>query len=278
MVQKAIILASGAAVRIGGVSARRTRAMLPIVGKPFAARIMERIRAAGIHEFVVLLGKMDGVLATYLNESWYPDAKLEFVMHTGTVASANALLSAASSVHEPCFVTTVEQILSVSDYKQVITTAQTDDRICFLYHADEPIPAGVITPLLLEKIAIQTTTHGASLPLERFIDTESLTRLEAQQVQLLNTPRDLLAINQHYLDDGIGSYILTELDASVTVTPPVRIDPGVRVGIGAAIGPYTYLETGARVGAGAIVRNSVVLNRGVVPENQKCDNLVVTKG
>ena len=86
------------------------------------------------------------------------------------------------------------------------------------------------------------------------------------------------SINRHFLDDGIGSYILCELDASVTINPPVRIDPGVRVGHNAVVGPYVYLESGARVGEGATVRNSVVLRRGVVPNNQVCEHLVVTKG
>jgi NDP-sugar pyrophosphorylase family protein len=92
----------------------------------------------------------------------------------------------------------------------------------------------------------------------------------------LSHDADLLIINKSYLEEERDSHILSELDSSVNVIPPIRIDPGVRVGNNARIGPYVYLESGCKVGVGAALSNTVVLHDGVIGDQEICENQIVT--
>lgn len=311
MIEQAVILAAGLPWQVGNITEGRTRAMLPILGKPFAARIMEALRRLGVNNFTVVLGPRDDLLATYLTESWYPDAEIHFAMHTGPEGTANALLSAREYFNGAMIVVAVEHLLTIRHYERVINTfisRETEPAIAISYgmHTekhratlsgsqiaaitkteDESLPSVLSTAVLpagyVGALSASDVTERSAVSLAQRFQQEvavgtQMNGVVVDDVQTLMTAQDLLSINRYFLDDGIGSYILCELDASVTVYPPVRIDPHVRVGNGAVVGPYVYLESGARVGAGATVRSSVVLRRGTVPENQLCEHLVVSKG
>lgn len=81
-------------------------------------------------------------------------------------------------------------------------------------------------------------------------------------------PADLLALNLHYLDRGIGAEVQVSLPLDATLTPPLRVEAGVTVagGAGCAIGPRVYLEAGCRVGRGAVLRDAMVLRGSTVPD------------
>ncbi|MCZ7544916.1 MAG: NDP-sugar synthase [Anaerolineae bacterium] len=93
----------------------------------------------------------------------------------------------------------------------------------------------------------------------------------------LTQDQDLLWINRCLLDEGRDAHILSELPGSVTIRPPVRVDPRVSVGQEAHIGPNTYLEAGCTVGQGAHVSNSVVLAGGVVPAGAVVNGQIVAR-
>jgi NDP-sugar pyrophosphorylase family protein len=94
----------------------------------------------------------------------------------------------------------------------------------------------------------------------------------------VDTDRDLLALNHYLLDENLDAHILSELPASVQVTPPVRIDPQVSVGQGAHIGPYVYLESGCSIGTRAKVVNSIVMqNAAVRPDESVTDTILATR-
>jgi glucose-1-phosphate thymidylyltransferase len=80
---------------------------------------------------------------------------------------------------------------------------------------------------------------------------------------------DLLAINRHFLRSNAAcATVDSGLQENVTLTPPVRIEAGTRVGPGCEIGPEVYLEAGCDLGAGAVVQRAVVLRGGSVEANQ----------
>ena len=122
MIEQAIILAAGVPSQVGTIAEGRPRAMLPILGKPFAVRIMEVIRRMGINQFTVVLGSKEGLLATYLSESWYPDAEVHFAMHKGGEGTASALLSAREYVDGGVLVAAVEHLLPAHHYERLVNT------------------------------------------------------------------------------------------------------------------------------------------------------------
>src|SRR5262249_15623037 len=74
----------------------RPKAMLPVLGKPLVIRLMDRMHDAGIHHFIVVVGEDDGSLASYLGNSWVPDAKISIVLQTAQRGPAQVLASASS--------------------------------------------------------------------------------------------------------------------------------------------------------------------------------------
>jgi NDP-sugar pyrophosphorylase family protein len=99
---------------------------------------------------------------------------------------------------------------------------------------------------------------------------------ETAWILRVESDNNLLTLNRKLLEESADTHILSELPYSVKIVAPVRIDPQVTVGEGATIGPNVYLERGASIGYGATVANAVVLGRGVVPPNERVENVIVT--
>ena len=103
MIEQAVILAAGRGVRLGALTKDRPKAMLPVLGKPIIARIMDRMREAGVKRFVVVVGAEGGAVAAYLNKSWHPDCELRFALQPVPLGTADALSRAAPHLREAPF-------------------------------------------------------------------------------------------------------------------------------------------------------------------------------
>jgi NDP-sugar pyrophosphorylase family protein len=65
---QAVVLAAGRGTRLGHLTTRRSKAMLPVAGQPLVGRVMERLWAAGLRRFVVVGGVDDRELADFARE------------------------------------------------------------------------------------------------------------------------------------------------------------------------------------------------------------------
>jgi len=65
---QAVVLAAGRGTRLGPLTTWRSKAMLPVAGRPLVGRVMERLWAAGLRRFVVVGGEDDRELAAYSGE------------------------------------------------------------------------------------------------------------------------------------------------------------------------------------------------------------------
>lgn len=132
------------------------------------------------------------------------------------------------------------------------------------------IPLYAFRPRVLDYLDVPVSPRGEQelqSAIQALIDAGGDVRgLFAPGRMTVTRPDDLLALNLHYLDQGCAAEMGTSLPPDVTLTPPLRIEAGVKVGAGCAIGPRAYLETGCRVGEGAVLRDAVVLRGGIVPD------------
>jgi len=87
---------------------------------------------------------------------------------------------------------------------------------------------------------------------------------------------DLITLNRHLLDEKIDANILSEIPYTVTIHQPVRVDPGVSIGQGAVIGPYTYLESGCSVGHNTSIVNSIVMSKATVPPKAEVRRMIIS--
>lgn len=107
-------------------------------------------------------------------------------------------------------------------------------------------------------------------------DTELIVKMiETSWVLNIETDQDLLTLNKQLLDETNDNHILSELSTTVRIIPPVRIDPRVSVGQDAVIGPNVYLEQGSSIGTKAVVKNSIIVDQGIVSAGSQVNNTII---
>ena len=92
---QAVILAAGKGSRLNPITLNRTKAMVPILGKPIVERVMETLVQNGIHQFILVISREDGEVGTYFREHTKLDVDIKFVVQTKRLGMANALSQAA---------------------------------------------------------------------------------------------------------------------------------------------------------------------------------------
>lgn len=316
MIQQAVILAAGRGTRLGLLTKDRPKSMLPVLGKPMMARVMDRLREAGIRRFVVVIGDQEGAIAAYLTSSWHPDTEIKFVVQAIPTGMVDALRLAAAHIDGPFLVTAADNLTSVEHIQrliqhfdevpgQMVTLSlipATPDQIgagCgVIVEGDRVLaieekladPRAVYAPIMLYAFDAQMLSYlarvGVSAQGEREITSAIQIGLsDGQQVGYVSTDwwlhlateTDLLTINRHFLQEGRDNHILSEIPGSVHIIPPVRIDPKVSVGQAAHIGPNVYLEAGATIGERAILQDTIVLMGATVPANEECSGEIIDR-
>ncbi|NLX11398.1 MAG: NTP transferase domain-containing protein [Chloroflexi bacterium] len=316
MIQQAVILAAGRGTRLGTLTKDRPKSMLPVLGRPIIARVMDRLHEAGIKRFVVVVGQEEGGAASYLSGSWHPNAEVQFAIQAIPTGTVDALLMAAPYLTGPFLLTAVDNITSAQHVHNLIAcfdrhpdqlaalsllTATPDQirRSSDVVIEDSRIvdieekpaePRGQWASIMLYAFSLRLLDYLPHVPVSPRGERELVSAIragirEGRRVGYavadwrlhLTHELDLLAINRHYLQEGRDAHILSEIPASVQLIPPVRIDPKVSVGQDARIGPNVYLESGATVGPGAVLRDSVVLGNGVIPAHDTCQGAIVAR-
>jgi bifunctional UDP-N-acetylglucosamine pyrophosphorylase/glucosamine-1-phosphate N-acetyltransferase len=316
VIQQAVILAAGRGTRLGPLTKDRSKAMLPVLGKPIVVRVMDRLREAGIKNFVVVLGEHEGGVAGYLSSSWYPDTKVKYALQINPTGTVDALQLASPHITGAFILASVDNITSLDHVKGLIScfdqnpdtlaavsliTANGDeirrscgvtlegDRITAIEEKPEQ-PNGSLASFMLYAFSKDMLPYlprvKASVRGEReLVGAIQLGVEEGRRVSYviadwrlhLIRDWDLLAINKRLLQEGRDTHILSEIPGSVHITAPVRIDPKVSVGQNVRIGPNVYLESGSTVGQGAVLQDTVVLNGGIVPAGQQVSGQIVDR-
>ena len=315
MIDQAVVMATGRAMRLGPLTKDRPRAMLPVLGKPMVARIMDRLREAGVKRFIVVVGEQEGAVVTYLNASWVPDAKRSFVLQTESRGMAHALSLAAPMIDGPFLLASVDHLTPATHVSQLIKrfddfrgdvvlstiAANNDDSGSHgaIVKADgqqvTSITDGTLTPrtqaafmlyacgprllnYLNEKPATQHPDPEMIDPMQTLIqDGGRVAYVTAEWRLSLINDLDLLTINKRFLREGRDTHILSELPGSVHILPPVRIDPRVSIGLNAKIGPNVYLESGASIGHDAVIWDSMVLRDATVQPDEVLHGQIVAR-
>jgi NDP-sugar pyrophosphorylase family protein len=316
VIQQAVILATGRGTRLGLLTKDRPKSMLPVLGKPMMARVMDRLREAGVRRFVVVIGEQEGAIAAYLTSSWHPDTETKFAIQAIPTGTVDALRLAAAHIDGPFLVTSVDNLTSSEHVERLMSTFNLSPgqvaTLSLLPATPEQIrdSSGVVVDgehiIAIEEKPAEPHGTYAAIMLYAF-DPDILNYLSnvqvsargereiASAIQLalsdnrrvgyavtdwrlhLTRELDLLAINRHFLQEGRDNHILSEIPASVRIMPPVRIDPKVSVGQAARIGPDVYLESGATIGEGAVLQDSIVLAGAIVPAAEECIGEIIDR-
>ena len=99
---QAVILAAGRGKRLHPLTLTRSKAMLPVWGKPMLARVLDSLTHRDLGEFIIVTSPQDTEIRRYFLEHSRPGVSLEWVVQPEPLGMAQALSLAAPSL-SGCF-------------------------------------------------------------------------------------------------------------------------------------------------------------------------------
>jgi NDP-sugar pyrophosphorylase family protein len=315
VINRAVVVAVGNAAHHSKLTYNRPRAMLPALGKPLVARVMDRLLRGGVEQYIVIVGENEGGVAAYLDAHWAANASVEFVIQSSKRTLTQALSEIAGKQDAPFMLT------SYSSFAHL----HFADRLCrrFMSNPDVPLLLSGAGASLSHSPIMRYTMLGEGQevrdisdhqsdqalilsdfavcgePFIRYLIDLSATDEGLQYTDLaaiytgyvraggsaaivptswtlqIESDIDLLTLHRHLLDEEQDAHILSEIPPTAHIIPPVRIDPLVSVGQNARIGPYVYLESGCSIGEGAVVENALILNKVMVGAQETVRDAVI---
>ncbi len=109
---QAVILAAGHGSRLQPITLTRSKAMVPILGKPIVERVMEDFFANGIDDFILVVSTRDRHITRYFRHESKLEADVRFVYQPERLGMANALQCAAQLITDDFFLSACDNLIS----------------------------------------------------------------------------------------------------------------------------------------------------------------------
>lgn len=239
---QAVILAAGKGSRLNPITLNRTKAMVPILGKPIVERVMEGLVQNGIHDFILVVSREDGEVGRYFQEQSALEVNLQFVVQPERLGMANALSLAAPYIHGTFIMSACDNLTPAKHVAELLQTHhdQSANATLSLMEIDLALAGrtgiiewhdGQIRRIVEKPAPGEAPSNIASLPLYVFspkvlaylpevkpsprgeyelqdaiqmlIDRDSrVTGVLTPSRLQLTNAGDLLALNRHYLTTG----------------------------------------------------------------------------
>jgi len=121
-----VILAAGKGSRLHPITTKRSKAMLPILGKPIVERVLESIHESGVRDFILVVSREDEEITRYFEEESQLDADIRFVIQEKRLGMANALACAVPFIHEDFVLSSCDNLVASKHVGDLIRAWHTD--------------------------------------------------------------------------------------------------------------------------------------------------------
>jgi NDP-sugar pyrophosphorylase family protein len=300
---QAVILAAGKGSRLNPITLRRTKAMVPILGKPIVERVMETLVQNGIHEIIMVISREDGEVGSYFKTRSKLKADLHFVVQTERLGMANALSLAAPHLHDDFVVSACDNLVPPEHVAKLLATFRQEQAgaILSLMKIDPTLASrtgivdiqnGQIKRIVEKPAPGEAPSDIASLPLyvfsRRLLDflpevkpslrgeyelQDAIQMLidRAGPVSGVLTPSrlqltnaaDLLALNRHYLTTGGDAPQL----APQSVGQHTHLITPLRIEEGTTIGPDCVIGPRVYIEQNCQIGADVLIRDAVILRN-----------
>ena len=312
---QAVILAAGKGTRLRPVTAKRSKAMVPILGRPLAERALMPFVEHGISDIVFVISDDDAEIERHFTESTELDIDAQFVIQNERLGMAHALGLAAPLLSGKFVVSACDSLVSSSHVRQLLDAADGADVVLSLLDVDPELVSrsaaveldGDRVRRIVEKPTLdEAPSHTVSLShyifgpwlmdllpqveasargeyeiqdaIQALIDAGGrVVGVRAAERRQVSTPEDLLGLTRDLLssESDREGNRPEMVGRDTRFIEPVHIENGTQIGDGCEVGPEVFLESGCRIGDGAVVRRSIVLRRGRVEDGAKIEDQVV---
>jgi NDP-sugar pyrophosphorylase family protein len=121
-----VILAAGKGSRLHPITTKRSKAMLPILGKPIVERVLESIYEGGVRDFILVVSQGDKEIVQYFQEECRLDLNVRFVIQEERLGMANALACAAPFIHEDFVLSSCDNLVASRQMGDLIAAWRAD--------------------------------------------------------------------------------------------------------------------------------------------------------
>lgn len=310
-----VILAAGLGTRLRPVTDKRSKAMVPVLGKPLVERAMAPLIECGVDDFILVVGPDDDSIRAHFSETGNRGLRVRFAVQDSRLGMAHALALAAPLIEGPFLLSACDSIVERSHVEGLLAAAEGTDgvlglldvepellsrsavvelqgrRVTRIVEKPDPgrapsrtvsLPHYVFSPRILPLVAQVEPSPRGEYELQNAIQAlieegGLIVGVHAERRLQVSTPNDLLVLTLKLLDDRTesGAAAANRVGPETALCEPVSIDVGAVVGRGCEIGPGVFLESGCRVGDGAVVRRSIVLSGGRVAPGELVEDRVV---
>ena len=116
----ALVLTAGLATRLRPLSLVRAKAAIPVAGRPLAALIIERLKAAGVSEVVLNLHHLPHTITNRLGDGQQLGVRLRYSWEGVVLGSAGGPKRAAPLMDSPTFLVVNGDTLASVDLEQLV--------------------------------------------------------------------------------------------------------------------------------------------------------------
>jgi len=301
----AVVLAAGRGKRLRPLTDDRSKAMLPIAGRPMLERVMEMLERAGVSEFIVVVHPDDcDLIALLTNDRWQNRVALAYQAQREGMAAALACavpLIADAGVDE-FVLASCDNIYPEGHAEALILhrrKAGLDAALTFLRVRPEQIPTlavvaiknGLVTQIV-EKPQPEDAPSDLGVPSLYVLSTNALDYLP--QVPLSSRgEREFPDVLRLMIQDGRRVSGVT-IDERMTLTRPddlltlnrhmLRIDPAAAgvpgdLSIDTVVYSPVRIEAGVTLGKGCKIGPDVSIETGATVGDGCCvRNAVILRG
>lgn len=267
-----VILAAGKGSRLHPITLKRSKAMLPILGRPMVERVMETMQANGIRDFVLVVSADDKDIVQHFSEACSLDVRVRFVVQKERLGMADALRQAAPYVESDFVLSACDNLTSAEHVRELLESHRAHPDVGGILSvmpiAEEEIgrtgivalDGGRVTRIVEKPSRAEAPSNIASLPLYVF-SPRILDFLPGVQ---------LSARGEYELQDAIQAMIEQDggvypvfIEKRLTVTGPADLLAINRHYLVAGqdkpqlapftVGPNTHLITPLRIEEGTII-------------------------
>jgi NDP-sugar pyrophosphorylase family protein len=301
---QAVILAAGRGKRLHPITLNRSKAMLPILGKPMVARIMDTIASCGILEFIVVIAPGDQQLVNYFQENPQPGKEIHFVEQPEPKGMAHALRYTESYITGDFLLSACDSLISPNDFGSMISTWRTEPQpsAILVLMPVKPEQAsqtaivilkdGWITQIIEKPTPHQVLSNIASLPIYLFnrqifhhlsqIQPSARGELELQDgirsvINHQGKVRGLLISDRSNLTSA-QDLLEINLQFLKTESPQTILEP-VRIGIHVVFIPPYYIGPGTVIGDQCVIGPNVYIESNcIIGKGCRISHAVLLRG
>ena len=114
---QAVILAAGRGKRLHPITANRTKAMAPILGKPIVERVMDTFTENGVAHFVLVISPDDSEIRNYFEIKSKIDAEVILVEQKKPLGMGHALKQARPHIQGDFFLSACDNLVNPTEIK-----------------------------------------------------------------------------------------------------------------------------------------------------------------